>query len=519
MRRIQIYDTTLRDGSQTEGVSFSLQDKLSIARRLDSLGFDFVEGGFPGSNEKDAEFFQRIADARLEHAAICAFGMTRRKGVKPENDAGIQSLVAAKSPVVTIVGKSSAFQVVEVINAKLDENLEMVADTIRYFRQAGQRIFFDAEHFFDGWASDPEYSRQVLQTAAEAGAEVLVLCDTNGGSMPELIAAAVKDVVDRYHVAVGIHVHNDCGLAVANSIAAVDAGATQVQGTINGIGERCGNADLIPIIANLAFKKNAAYSVLTPESLPYLTELSRFVYETINFPTPLNSPYVGRSAFAHKGGMHVSGIARHSSAYEHVSPEKVGNERRILVSELAGRSNIVAKTKNLKMQLDNQTIKRILDEVVERESHGYQYEVADGSFDLIVRRCAGTYQEHFRRLNYHVYVESNEQGALVTVAMVKLQVGDEIRHEVAEGDGPVDALNSAMRKALHSIYPILNEMKLTDFKVRVINSEAATGAAVRVIIESEDKSGASWGVIGVDENIIEASWLALADSIEYQLNQ
>ena len=517
MRHIQLYDTTLRDGSQAEGVSFSLQDKLQLARKLDLLGFDFIEGGFPGSNEKDAEFFSKIAEKPLGQAVVCAFGMTRRKGVKPENDEGLRSLLDSEAPIVTIVGKSSAFQVVEVINAKREENLQMVAETVDFFRKNGRRVFFDAEHFFDGWKDNPAYSLSVLKTAAEAGAEIVVLCDTNGGSMPECVRAAVKNVVETIDVPVGIHVHDDCGLAVANSLIAVDTGVVQVQGTINGIGERCGNANLITVAANLALKKQGAYSVLQPDSLLYLTEISRFVYETINFHIPLHNPYVGKSAFAHKGGMHVSGVARNSAAYEHISPELVGNSRRVLVSELSGKSNITAKTKDL--NLDAKTVKKILDEVVKKENQGYQYEAADGSFDLIVKKCMGTFKEHFRRLNYHVYVESNEQGVLITVATVKLRIGDETRHEVAEGDGPVAALDAALRKALLSVYPVLNEMRLIDFKVRVINSEAATDAAVRVVIESEDADGNNWGTIGADENVIEASWLALVDSIEYKLNQ
>lgn len=518
MRHIQLYDTTLRDGAQAEGVSFSLQDKLHFSQKLDSLGFEFIEGGFPGSNEKDAGFFQRIATQPLEAAKVCAFGMTRRKGISAGQDTGLRSMLDARTEIVTVVGKASAFQVLEVINAQLEENLEMVTETIEFFRAEGRRVFFDAEHFFDGWKENPDYSIQVLKAAAQAGAEVLGLCDTNGGSLPELISAGTRSAVQSVPVLIGIHVHNDCGLAVANSLAAVEAGASMVQGTINGIGERTGNADLVAVAANLALKSESRYSVLKPESIGLLTELSRFVYEMINWQIPSNSPYVGKSAFAHKGGMHVSGIARSSAAYEHIDPELVGNQRRVLISELSGRSNIVARTKNLKLQLDSSTIDKILAEVVKKENQGYQYEVADGSFGLIVRRCTGTLTEHFKRLGYHVYVESNEQGVLETVATVKLQIGDEIRHEVAEGDGPVSALDAAMRKALLPHYPSLAEMRLIDFKVRVINSEAATEAAVRVVIESEDKDGV-WGTIGASENVIEASWIALVDSIEYKLNK
>lgn len=518
MRHIQLYDTTLRDGAQAEGVSFSLQDKLNFARKLDTFGFDFIEGGFPGSNEKDAEFFRRIAESDLKTAGVSAFGMTRRKGVTADQDAGLQSMLDANTQIVTVVGKASLFQVLEVINARQDENLEMVAETIEFFRKNNRRVFFDAEHFFDGWAVDPDYSIEVLKTAAKAGAEVLVLCDTNGGSMPERIFAGVQNAVETTETPIGIHVHNDCGLAVANSLVAVRAGASQVQGTINGIGERTGNADLITVAANLALKHKDEYRVLRPESIGLLTELSRYMYEMINWQIPNNSPYVGKSAFAHKGGMHVSGIARSSASYEHVDPAQVGNERRILISELSGRSNIVARTKNLKLDLDPTTINNILDEVVLKENQGYQYEVADGSFSLIVQRCTGTLKEHFKRLGYHVYVESNEDGVLETVATVKLQIDGETRLEAGEGDGPVSALDAAMRKALLPHYPSLNEMRLIDFKVRVINSEAATEAAVRVVVESEDKDGV-WGTIGASENVIEASWIALVDSFEYKLNK
>ncbi|MGL4593440.1 MAG: citramalate synthase, partial [Thermoguttaceae bacterium] len=524
MRHIQLYDTTLRDGSQAEGVSFSLQDKLNFAKKLDSLGFDFVEGGFPGSNEKDAAFFQQIAKIPLKSTSVCAFGMTRRKGIAAKDDAGLRSMLDSKASIMTVVGKSSVFQVEQVIRANRDENLEMIADTIRFFRESGRRVFFDAEHFFDGWKDNAHYSLEVLKCAIESGAEMLVLCDTNGGSMPELISDTVRSLSKKLGFPIGIHAHNDCGLAVANSLAAIDAGAVQVQGTINGIGERCGNADLIAVAANLALKKEGAYQVLSPDSnaansaLASLTEFSRFVYEMINWHLPNNTPFVGKSAFAHKGGMHVSGIARQSAAYEHIAPELVGNERRILVSELSGRSNILAKTKNLNIELDSATIEKVLDEVVQKERDGYQFEAAEGSFGLVVRRCTGTFHEHFHRLNYQTHVESNQHGVLETVATVKLQIGDVIRHEVAEGDGPVSALDAAMRKALLPYYPALQEMRLIDFKVRVINSEAATSAAVRVVIESEDKD-AVWGTIGASTNVIEASWIALVDSIEYKLHK
>ena len=516
MRKIQIYDTTLRDGSQAEGIDFSLQDKILLTERLDSLGFDFVEGGYPASNEKDAAFFRQIADSKLQTTKITAFGMTRRKGVKPENDEGLRSLLDSAAPIITIVGKTSAFQVQEVINATLEENITMIAETVEFLRLQGRTVFFDAEHFFDGWKANSEYAIRCLGTAANAGAETLILCDTNGGSMPEEIAAAIRDVTKNLDHPLGIHAHNDCGLAVANSLVAVDAGAMQVQGTMNGFGERCGNADLIAVIANLLLKKKGQYELLHENAVVRLTELSRYVYEMLNMHIPLHQPFVGKSAFAHKGGMHVSGVNRNTSAYEHIAPELVGNERRVLISELSGRSNIVAKATKYNIQNDEKLMQKILAEVVAKESQGYQYEAAEGSFDLLVRRLSGTFKPHFQRLNYHVNVEADENNALITMGTVKLRVGNFIKHEVDEGEGPVDALNKALRKALVPIFPSLEEMKLVDFKVRVINSEAATGARVRVVIESTDGKDL-WGTVGVSENVIEASWEALVESIEYKL--
>jgi 2-isopropylmalate synthase len=394
----------------------------------------------------------------------------------------------------------------------------MVADTLDFIRGNGLRVIFDAEHFFDGYRYNADYSLEVLRTAAEHGAETLVLCDTNGGSLPELVAETVADVCSKVGVKIGIHCHNDCGVAVANTLAAVDAGASHVQGTINGFGERCGNADLIQVIAALALKKNSAYELLRPDSPTHLTDLSRFVYEMLNVQIPSNLPYVGRSAFAHKGGMHVSGIARNKTAYEHIVPESVGNERRILVSELSGRSNIVALTQKFSQPIEPALTQKILDEVVARENDGYQYEVADGSFELLVKRCTNTFKPHFERINYHLIVQSDEHGVWETSAAIKIKIGDIIRHDVAEGDGPVNALDAALRKALLPIYPQLSDMKLVDYKVRVINSEAATAAGVRVVIESSD-SKSQWGTVGVSTNIVEASWLALVDSIEFKLNR
>ncbi len=520
MPSIQIYDTTLRDGAQGEGVNFSLEDKLLIARRLDELGFDFVEGGYPLSNPKDAEFFQRLVEKPLKHAKVCAFGMTRRRGLQPADDPGMKALVDSQAPVITIVGKTSEFHVREVLGVSLEENLAMIRETVAHLCDMGREVIYDAEHFFDGWKANPEYAAKTIQAAVEGGASIVVMCDTNGGSLPEEIAAITKDTVAKVDVPLGIHTHNDCDLAVANSLAAVDAGAVQVQGTINGLGERCGNADLISVAANLALKKGG-YEVLggsssATNSVEHLTELARYVYEIGNMHFRNSQPFVGPSAFAHKGGMHVHAVAKQTSSYEHIDPALVGNTRRVLVSELSGRSNVIALTTKLNMEHDRELMDRVLSEVVALENQGYQFEAAEASFDLLVKRSAGTFTPHFELLSYHVNVETGADGINTTEATIKLRVGDRIRHEVAEGDGPVNALDAALRKALNGHFPSLNQMHLVDYKVRVINSDAATAASVRVVIESRDEHDV-WGTVGVHENIIQASWNALVDSIEYKL--
>ncbi len=517
MKTIEIYDTTLRDGAQAEGVDFSLQDKLTLTERLAGLGFDYVEGGYPASNPRDAQFFERVQKLDLGATQVCAFGMTRRKSGKAENDRGLRALLDSGAQRITLVGKSSAFQVTDVLQTSLDENLAMIRDSVGFLIANGHRVLFDAEHFFDGYKLDREYSIAALQAAAEAGAERIVLCDTNGGSMPEEIAEITAAAVNQLPVPVGIHCHNDCELAVANSLAAVEAGATQVQGTINGFGERCGNANLISVIANLALKRQG-YRVLGGESPKHLTELSRFVYEMVNMNFRTHQPFVGKSAFAHKGGMHVSGVARATASYEHIDPEQVGNERRVLLSDLSGRANILALTRRLDFPPDSEQMDRILAEVVARESAGYQFEAADGTFNLLVRKCLGTYQPHFETLHYHVNVDNKSDGAVTAESMVKVRVGNSVRFEAAEGRGPVDALDAAMRKALNGSLPALRKLHLVDYKVRVINSEAATAAGVRVVIESQDEDDV-WGTVGVSENIIEASWAALVDSYEYKLHK
>jgi 2-isopropylmalate synthase len=514
MRRVQIYDTTLRDGSQGEGVNFSLRDKLNITQRLDDLGVDFIEGGYPLSNPKDFEYFQEVRKLPLRHAKVAAFGMTRRKGVAPADDTCLKALIEARTPLVTIVGKTWDLQVREVLGTTLEENLRMIADSVAYCRSQGREVFYDAEHFFDGYKHNAEYALQTLKAAQDAGASVVILCDTNGGTLPEEIAAAVEAAKKALRVEIGIHCHNDCDVAVANTLAAVARGATQVQGTINGIGERCGNVDLVSVIANLALKRGR--EVLRPGSLARLTEVSRYVYETANMNFRSDQPFVGASAFAHKGGMHTHAVAKNTATYEHIDPAVVGNERRILVSELSGQSTILTKTTKYDITHDKALMQKILAQVQDLENAGYEFEAAEASFDLLVKKAAGLYEPCFERLAYRVNIEAGADGVPLTEATVKVRVGGELMHTVSEGDGPVNALDGALRKALLPLYPRLAEMHLADYKVRVVNARAETAARVRVVIEWRD-AGAVWGTVGVSENIIEASWLALVDSFEYKL--
>lgn len=514
MPRIAIYDTTLRDGSQGEGVNFSLQDKLLLTKRFDDFGIDYIEGGYPLSNPKDAEYFREVRKLALKHSKVVAFGMTRRRDTRPEHDACLRALIESEAPVITIVGKTWDMQVREVLNTSLDENLRMIGDSVAFCRQYGREVFYDAEHFFDGFHHNPEYAMATLKAARQAGAAVVILCDTNGGSMPEQIGDAVERVRRELDIEVGIHCHNDCDLAVANTLVAVHKGATQVQGTMNGIGERCGNVDLVSVVANLALKYG--YDLLLPESLGRLTELSRYVYELANMNFRPNQPFVGQSAFAHKGGMHTHAVARNPSTYEHINPEKVGNERRILLSELSGQSTILAKTTKLSITQDRALMTKILTRVQDLENAGYEFEAAEASFDLLVKKAAGQYVPWFERLSYRVNIEHAGQANPVTEATVKVRVGDSLQHTVSEGDGPVNALDGALRKALLPVYPNLAQMSLVDYKVRVVNSKEGTAARVRVVIESRDQADV-WGTVGVSENIIEASWLALCDSLEYKL--
>lgn len=518
-RSIAIYDTTLRDGTQGEGVSFSLQDKLNICQRLSEIGIDFIEGGYPLSNEKDVAFFQHVRKLKLGKSQVCAFGMTRRRGVAAADDPGMQALRRADTPVCTIVGKSWDFQVTEIINAGLDENLQMIGESVEFLAGSSQ-VVYDAEHFFDGFKANPQYAMSTILAAAQAGAKWLALCDTNGGSLPSHImqtVAAVAEATRDFDLQLAIHCHNDGDLATANSLAAVQAGCNQVQGTINGIGERCGNVDLIAIIANLGLKFDDL-QVLAGRSLEHLTELSRYVYETANLQLRNSQPFVGQSAFAHKGGMHVHAVNKAAHTYEHLDPSLVGNERRILVSELSGRSNIIALTTKHNIQADRQLMDTILAEVVRQENCGYQYEAAEASFDMLVKRCSGNFVPHFETIKYRIV--SGDRDVLgqkaFAEAIIKLRVGADEIFEASEGQGPVNALDSALRKCLGNVYPALAQVHLLDYKVRVVNGEEGTAARIRVNIESSDGQQV-WRTIGVSENIIEASWLALVDAVEYKL--
>ena len=523
-RRIEIYDTTLRDGTQGEGFNLSLQDKLSIAIKLDELGVDYIEGGFPLSNPKDAAFFQDVRKVSLKNAKVAAFGMTRRRGVKPGDDPGIAALLEASTPVITLVGKTSAMQVKKVLGVSLDENIDMIAESIAHFVHHDRQVVYDAEHFFDTFRDDEKYAMATIKAARDAGASIICLCDTNGGSMPEFVEAATRKAKELVGDCIGIHTHNDSGLAIANGLASIRAGAMHAQGTINGVGERCGNMDLLAMIANLSLKYG--YDCLRPGLLVNLTETSRFVSETANVNLITGQPYVGSSAFAHKGGMHVHAVQKDASTYEHVPPERVGNSRKILVSELSGASNIAAKAgKKFGIENDKATLRRVLEKVQDLENEGYQFEAADASFELLLRREIGKYKQFFSLDHYRVIVLRNGDGSCVSEATVKLRVGDRMEHQVAEGDGPVKALDDALRLSLANHFPEVRNVHLVDYKVRVINSREETAARVRVVIgcRREDGTGDDsghteyFGTIGVSENIIDASWQALVDAYEYHL--
>jgi len=517
MEKIELYDTTLRDGMQAEGVSFSLEDKIAIAQCLDKLGIDYIEGGFAGSNPKEMQFFSEIAKQNLNNAKIVAFGNTRRAGLSASDDLSLKSILACKTQAATLVGKTWDMHVTDVLGCSLDENLKICAESVEYLKKNGLRIFFDAEHFFDGYKENPEYSMKVLASAAEAGADVLVLCETNGGCLPNEVYDIAGAVCKQFStITIGIHTHNDTDCATANTLAAVRAGARHVQGTINGLGERCGNANLCTLIPNLAFK--LGFEVLNPEQISNLTEVSRYIFEIGNLTPIMNMPYVGESAFAHKGGLHVNALRKSKRTYEHIAPELVGNERRFLISELSGRSTVLDKLEKTQIAEDKELAGKILNRVQEMENQGYQFEAADASFDLLIKKIIGSYKPFFDLIKYHINVEKRATGQIVTEATVKLKVGDQIEHVVGEGDGPVNAMDAALRKSLDNFYPSLKDVHLIDYKVRVVNAGAGTAARVRVIIESRDKNSI-WGTVGVSENIIEASWQALVDSVEYKLQK
>jgi len=517
MEKIKLYDTTLRDGMQAEGVSFSLEDKIAIARRIDELGIDYIEGGYAASNPKEMQFFAEVAKLGLKTSEIVAFGSTRRADTKVSYDLSLNAVLACKTPTATLVGKSSGFHVTAVLGRSLDENLTICAESVEFLKKHGIETIFDAEHFYDGYKENPEYAMKVLVAAANAGADVLVLCDTNGGSLPEQVYEITKAVCAEFSQSViGIHTHNDTDCATANCLAAVRAGARHVQGTINGLGERCGNANLCTVIPNLALKMG--FDLLSPEKIKTLTEVSRFVFEVGNLTPVMNMPYVGESAFAHKAGLHVDALRKDRRTYEHIDPALIGNERRFLISELSGKSTVLAELEKAKIAEDKKLAKKILTRVQELENQGYQFEAANASFDLLVKKIMGTYKPVFELIKYYVTTEKHATGDMVTEATVKLKVDGVIEHVVGEGDGPVNALDAALRKSLKRFYPSIKDIHLIDYKVRVVNARAGTAARVRVIIESRDKDSI-WGTVGVSENIIDASWQALVDSVEYKLQK
>ncbi len=523
-QRIEMYDTTLRDGAQGVGVAFSLVDKISIHKALDSIGIDYIEGGYPLSNPKDAAFFSQCAAMTPKHCRVCAFGMTRRRDTDPADDAGMTALVGSKAPVITIVGKTWDLHIDEVLRVSREENLVMISDSVAFCRDQGPEVFYDAEHFFDGYRANPDYAMQTLRAALEAGATRLILCDTNGGSLPNWIGEVVGRV--RHDLGgfagLGIHTHDDSGLAIANTLVAVEAGCTQVQGTINGIGERCGNVDLLVVAANLRLKMG--YACLNDDALERLTETSRLVYELANMLYVPTQPFVGSAAFAHKGGMHVHAVQRATRSYEHVEPEKVGNTRRILVSELSGASNVSATLgKKFDIAEDKQIQRRVLERVQDLEHQGYQFESAVASFELLLHEVLGTRPTFWQLDHYRCVILKRSGEPAVTEVIVKLNVRDRIEHRVAEGDGPVNALDGAMRQCLDPHYPQLSHVHLRDYKVRVVNPTAESAAKVRVIAgftvrnEQDPSKTHQFATVGVNENIVDASYHALSDAFAYCL--
>ncbi|RKY32872.1 MAG: citramalate synthase [Candidatus Omnitrophota bacterium] len=516
MSKVKLYDTTLRDGSQAEGISYSVLDKVHIVQELDKLGVHYVEGGWPGSNPKDMEFYLKMSKKRLKFTQLVAFGSTRRPYSKAGQDANLKAILKSQAKVITIFGKTWDLHIKDVLKTTLDENLNMIKDTVSFLVSKGLTVFYDAEHFFDAYNSNREYSLKCLIAAQEAGSSAVVLCDTNGGSLTSEIFKVAGEVRSEVKVMLGIHCHNDSGLAIANSIAAVEAGADMVQGTINGYGERCGNADLIPIIANLKLK--LGIDCVSDEKLKQLTYVSHFVSEVSNMKQKIDQPYTGISAFAHKGGVHINAVMKNPKTYEHIQPHLVGNRRRILVSELAGKTGILIRAKNIELDLEkgDPKTKKILKLIQNLEHQGYHFEAADASFELLMKRALKKYKRFFELEGFRVVVEKQSKKKITSEAIMKLKVKNLKEHTAAEGDGPVNALDNALRKALKGFYPTLSKMHLSDFKVRVLDEKSGTAAKVRVLIQSQDESD-TWSTIGVSENIIEASWQALLDSVEYKL--
>jgi 2-isopropylmalate synthase len=518
MRKIQIYDTTLRDGSQGENLSFSLEDKLHIAKKLDELGIDYIEGGWPGSNNKDLAFFLRARELRLKHARLAAFGSTRHPRNRAAHDRNLQALIDAQTPVVTIFGKTWDLHVKVALGISLKENLELIRESVAFLKSHGREVIYDAEHFFDGFKADSAYALATLAAAEEAGADTLVLCDTNGGTLTADLSERFRAASQHVKTPLGIHTHNDAEMAVANSIAAVQLGAVQVQGTINGYGERCGNANLCSVIPNLELK--LGLRSIGKKNLRRLTEVSHYVSELANLPPRQELPYVGKSAFAHKGGIHVSAVMKETSAYEHIDPALVGNERRVLVSELSGKSNVIykAQERGLKIDPSSPAAKVVVDKLKELEHYGYQFEGADASFEMLFHKLVHATKEFFDLDGFRVIIEKQGANAPYSEAVIKLRVDGTEEHTAAEGVGPVSALDRALRKSLTTFFPCIRDIRLTDYKVRVLNPESATDAKVRVLIESSD-GHETWGTVGVSENLIEASWQALVDSITYKLKK
>ncbi len=514
---IEIYDTTLRDGGQAEDVSFSVDDKVRIAQRLDELGIHYIEGGWPGANPRDIEFFRVVKTTPLQQAKVVAFGSTRKAGNQAKEDPNLQALLEAETNIITLFGKSWPLHVTEALGTSLERNLEIISDSISFLRDQGRRVFYDAEHFFDGFKADPEYAMETIRQAALGGAERIILCDTNGGTMPWEIQKIWQHVLKDCQVPLGIHAHNDAEMAVANSLVAIQMGARQVQGTINGIGERCGNANLCSIMANLELKLQR--SALGDGHLTQLRNISHFVSEIANLLPNKRQAYVGDAAFAHKGGVHIDAVQKNPLTYEHVPPESVGNRRRVLVSDNTGRSGVAGKVEayGLDLPKDHPQLQELIGQLKDLERDGYQFEGAEGSFELLVRKTLGSHHPSFELLGLRVIIEKRQsQEASITEATIKIKVGDVVELTAAEGDGPVNALDNALRKALERFYPQLKEVRLHDYKVRVLDGNQGTGSKVRVLIESGDHKE-KWGTVGVSENIIEASWQALADSIEYKL--